>query len=100
MGSSSNKGEFFGASLLVLDMSDSDKKDLLVGAPFYSQRNRRELGRVYLYRDLQLYLKGQRTLPEAINSKNAQIGAHFGATMNSIDLNRDGFKGLTLTNFK
>ncbi len=42
-----SKGEFFGASLLVLDSLGSKQKDLLVGAPFFSLQNRRELGRVY-----------------------------------------------------
>ena len=90
-----SKGEFFGASLLVLDSLGSKQKDLLVGAPFFSLRNRRELGRVYLYRDqLQLYLRGQRTLLEVITAKSASIGAHFRATMSAIDLNQDGFNGL------
>ncbi len=51
--------------------------------------------RVHLYRDqLQLYLRGQRTLLEVITAKSASIGAHFRATMSAIDLNQDGFNGL------
>lgn len=102
--SSSNdtKGEFFGASLLSIPVGRSlDHKDLLVGAPLFSTRNRREVGRVYYYRNIQEVF---RQPPLLITPKFSRAGAHFGTTLRAIDLNLDTFTGqsvpCTLVSYK
>ncbi|KAJ6216882.1 hypothetical protein RDWZM_008039 [Blomia tropicalis] len=77
------KGEFFGSSLLVIGNS------LLVGAPLYSSRNRRDVGRVYYYQSIQLQNRRQQHI--TFTAKNSGVGAHFGTNMASIDLNMDNF---------
>lgn len=79
------KGEFFGSSLLVIGNS------LLVGAPLYSSRNRRDVGRVYYYQSIQLQNRRQQHI--TFTAKNSGVGAHFGTNMASIDLNMDNFIG-------
>jgi len=48
-GKSEAKGEYFGASLLTLDINNDKFDDLIVGAPFYSNERHREIGRIYVY---------------------------------------------------
>jgi len=44
-------GEYFGASLLAVDINNDSYTDLIVGAPFYSSLGRvpGDQGRVYVY---------------------------------------------------
>lgn len=42
-------GEYFGASLLVLDINNDNHSDLIIGAPLYSNQQHREAGRIYVY---------------------------------------------------
>ncbi len=48
-GNNSANGEYFGASLLALDINGDGIEDLIVGAPYYSDERRREIGRIYVY---------------------------------------------------
>jgi hypothetical protein len=48
-GDNNAKGEYFGASLLALDINGDRNEDLIVGAPFYSDGRSREIGRIYVY---------------------------------------------------
>ncbi len=42
-------GEYFGASLLALDINNDTIDDLIIGAPYYSNEQSREIGRIYVY---------------------------------------------------
>ncbi len=46
---SNTKGEYFGASLLALDINNDKIDDLIIGAPYYSNEQSREIGRIYVY---------------------------------------------------
>ncbi len=48
-GDSNAKGEYFGASVLALDINGDRIEDLIVAAPFYSDQRSREIGRIYVY---------------------------------------------------
>ena len=88
------KGEYFGASLLSFAVGESlDHKDLLVGAPLFSTRQQREIGRVYYYHNIQEIFHHE---PVLIIPKINRIRGHFGTTLASIDLNMDSFLGLFL----
>jgi len=43
------KGEYFGASLLALDIDNDKLDDLIIGAPNYSNETNLEIGRIYVY---------------------------------------------------
>jgi len=43
------KGEYFGSSLLALDIDGDKLDDLIIGAPSYSDEQNLEIGRIYVY---------------------------------------------------
>ena len=49
LGERQAKGEFFGGSLVALDINGDQREDLIVGAPLYSNTLHREIGRIYVF---------------------------------------------------
>lgn len=87
-------GEYFGSSVLALDLTRDGKSELLVGAPQHSlhpellDRSGDE-GKVYLY----VNSKDGLVRKEALYGSKVK-GARFGTAMASIgDINLDGFNG-------
>lgn len=87
-------GEYFGSSVLALDLTRDGKSELLVGAPQHSlhpelhDRSGDE-GKVYLY----VNSKDGLVRAEALYGSKVK-GARFGTSMASIgDINLDGFNG-------
>src|SRR5690625_1892829 len=89
LGQNDSQGDYFGASLLVVDVSGDRRGDLIVGAPLYSITNKREVGRIYYFQNV-LFGRNQ---PQIITAKVAKSGARFGNTFAELDLNRDKFTG-------
>lgn len=93
----SQLGEYFGASVLAVDLTSDGKAELLVGAPQHSLQSDvydrcGDEGKVYVY----INRKGSLEMTEAFYGSKTK-GARFGTTMASIgDINHDGFNGLFL----
>lgn len=91
-------GEYFGASVLAIDLTRDGKAELLVGAPQHSLRPETsdrsgDEGKVYVY----LNQNGKLERGEALYGNKAR-GAQFGTAMSSAgDLNGDGFNGKLFT---
>ena len=49
------KGEYFGASLLAIDINNDKMDDLIIGAPFYSDQRNREMGRIYVFMNIKVW---------------------------------------------
>jgi hypothetical protein len=88
-------GEYFGASVLAVDLTGDGKAELLVGAPQHSlspetgDRTGDE-GKVYFY----LNRNGNLEKSSALYGNKVR-DARFGTTMASVgDINRDGFNGM------
>lgn len=93
-GKNDTYGEYFGATLLSVDIQGENKGDLLIGAPMYSMVGKREVGRVYLYTNLRLARKKSAII---LMAKVARAGARFGACLASIDLNADKFADVVVS---
>ncbi|KTF92530.1 hypothetical protein cypCar_00020944 [Cyprinus carpio] len=83
-------GSYFGSCLAVTDLNNDDWNDLIVGAPFYFDRNKEEGGAVYIFmnengsfqKKASLVLKGKK-------------GSGFGFAVAAVgDINQDGFQDL------
>lgn len=87
-------GEYFGASVLAVDLTADGKSELLVGAPQHSLRPEMadrtgDEGIVYFY----LNQNGNLKKPRALYGSKSR-DARFGTAMASLgDVNRDGFNG-------
>ncbi|CAG2121140.1 unnamed protein product, partial [Medioppia subpectinata] len=75
------KGEYFGASLLALDINNDKFDDLIVGAPLYSTNRDRDIGRIY----------GTEFIKEELITGH-KSGGRFGSAMSSSDINLDGYR--------
>ena len=96
MSKNDTMAEFYGATMLVVDIDGDSQQELLVGAPFYSiSSKRREIGRVYLYGNIRQSIIGARRLysEQIIISPSKVAGSRFGANLAAVDLNLDRFKG-------
>lgn len=92
-GKNDTVGEFFGAVIQPVDIDNND--EILVSAPFYSiNAKQREIGRVYLFKNVRNSLLGYRFSFDILLSPNKKPGSRFGTTIASIDLNLDRFNGL------
>uniref|UniRef100_A0A672R5F3 Integrin alpha-3-like n=1 Tax=Sinocyclocheilus grahami TaxID=75366 RepID=A0A672R5F3_SINGR len=85
-------GSYFGGCLAVTDLNNDDWNDLIVGAPFYFDRNKEEGGAVYVFMNengsfrekASLLLKGKK-------------GSGFGFAVAAVgDVNQDGFQDLAV----
>uniref|UniRef100_A0A673G1V5 Integrin alpha-3-like n=1 Tax=Sinocyclocheilus rhinocerous TaxID=307959 RepID=A0A673G1V5_9TELE len=85
-------GSYFGGCLAVTDLNNDDWNDLIVGAPFYFDRNKEEGGAVYIFMNengsfqekASLLLKGKK-------------GSGFGFAVAAVgDVNQDGFQDLAV----
>ncbi|RWS27296.1 integrin alpha-9-like protein [Leptotrombidium deliense] len=91
-------GEYFGASVLAVDINNDKYSDLIVGAPFYSpsSKGRGDSGRIFVY--MSRGNEGKRFLdaPQIITIEK-NYGAQFGAAISEIgDLNYDGFNDIVV----
>ncbi|CAG2110873.1 unnamed protein product [Medioppia subpectinata] len=82
------KGEYFGASLLALDINNDKFDDLIVGAPLYSTNRDRDIGRIYVFL---MNDKGTEFIKEELISGH-KSGGRFGSAMASSDINLDGYR--------
>lgn len=93
-GQNESKGEYFGASLVVADVNGDRQDDILVGAPQYSSRTRREIGRVYLFQGVYFsLLHGTKSTYQLITPRVVKSGSRFGTSIASINLNHDQYAG-------
>lgn len=96
-GKNDTVGEFFGAVILPVDIKNND--EILISAPFYSiNAKQREIGRVYLFKNVKNSLLGYPFSFEILFSPNKKSVARFGTTIASIDLNLDKYNGLVYNN--
>lgn len=90
-------GEYFGASVLAVDLTGDGKSELLVGAPQHSLRPEMadrtgDEGKVYFY----LNRNGNLQKPQALYGSKAR-DARFGTAMASVgDINLDGFNDVVI----
>ncbi|KAH9501720.1 Itga9p [Dermatophagoides farinae] len=100
MSKNDTMAEFYGATMLVVDIDGDSQQELLVGAPFYSiSSKRREIGRVYLYGNIRQSIIGARRLysEQIIISPSKVAGSRFGANLAAVDLNLDRFKEVIIS---
>ncbi|XP_076328062.1 integrin alpha-9-like isoform X2 [Tachypleus tridentatus] len=84
----SQMGEYFGATVLALDLNNDKYSDLLVGAPLFSLESGSDEGRVYLYLSDGVGL--QLSSVKLIGSKT--YNSRFGSTLAKVgDLDQDGY---------
>ncbi|OTF80741.1 integrin alpha 5 (fibronectin receptor)-like protein, partial [Euroglyphus maynei] len=96
MSKNDTMAEFYGATMLVVDIDGDGQHELLVGAPLYSiSSKRREIGRVYVYGNIRQSMIGTRRLysEQIIISPLKAYGGRFGANLAAVDLNLDRFMG-------
>lgn len=93
-GKNDSLGEFFGSSILVLDIENDGDYEIVVGAPFYSTSPKlREIGRVYLYNNISRGIFKDFQDFKTILSPMIRSGSRFGTSLASLDLNLDRFNG-------
>ncbi|XP_054152420.1 integrin alpha-PS4-like [Oppia nitens] len=86
-----DKGEYFGASLVAIDINGDTRDELIIGAPIYSYKNQREIGRIYVYlRDDEVFSYLKKFLIEKIIFGH-KSGGRFGTALSSCDVNIDSY---------
>ncbi|KAM6957807.1 integrin alpha-3-like [Aplochiton taeniatus] len=81
-------GSYYGNSLAVTDLDSNGWNDLLVGAPFYFDRQRERGGAVYLYLN-----RGGAVGPEPSLTLTGPPGSGFGMALAALgDIDQDGFQ--------
>nr|XP_057904364.1 integrin alpha-3-like [Doryrhamphus excisus] len=81
-------GSYFGNAVVTSDLDNDGWRDLLVGAPFYFQRQHEEGGAVYLYKNA-----GGRFDSRPTVVLKGPAGSAFGMSLAAAgDLNQDGFQ--------
>ncbi|KAH9370483.1 hypothetical protein HPB48_020557 [Haemaphysalis longicornis] len=84
--------EYFGASLLAIDLDSDGVDDLLVGAPLYSIKDGQDEGRVYVFRS-----NGVGVYPSGHLEGHRATAARFGTAMANVgDLNMDGIQDVAV----
>lgn len=93
-------GEHFGASLVVFDINNDGRDDIIIGAPHYTNYKTPEImfdvGAVYVYYQT---TRGtyERGLPNELIMKGQTSGAQFGFAVAGLgDTNADGFNDLAV----
>ncbi|XP_012553768.1 integrin alpha-8 isoform X1 [Hydra vulgaris] len=83
-------GEYFGASVCVVDINNDGKDDLFVASPFYTVVA--DEGRVYFY------INNKNTLSFSLQLAPTSIqGARFGSSIGKVgDLNNDGYQDIAI----
>ncbi|RWS21663.1 hypothetical protein B4U80_00296 [Leptotrombidium deliense] len=82
-------GEYYGASVLAVDINNDNYDDLIVGAPFYSpiKSQRGDSGRIFVYMS-----RGSKFDQADMISIDRNPGARFGSAISNVgDLNYDGY---------
>ncbi|KAF4085336.1 hypothetical protein AMELA_G00116920 [Ameiurus melas] len=81
-------GSYFGNSITVTDLNNDDWNDLIVGAPFYFDRNKERGGAVYIF----MNENGSFQLKPSV-ILNGEKSSAFGFAVAAIgDINQDGFQ--------
>lgn len=84
--------EYFGATLLAIDLDSDGVDDLLVGAPLYSIKDGQDEGRVYVFRS-----NGVGVYPSGHLEGHRATAARFGTAMANVgDLNMDGIQDVAV----
>ncbi|XP_052466887.1 integrin alpha-3-like isoform X2 [Carassius gibelio] len=85
-------GSYFGGCLAVTDLNNDDWNDLIVGAPFYFDRNKEEGGAVYIF------MNENGSFQERASSVlKGKKGSGFGFAVAAVgDVNQDGFQDLAV----
>lgn len=86
-------GEYFGASLAVIDIDADGLDDLLIGAPLHSTHRHSDSGAVYVYRNSELWNNKQPLIISGSNTQEARFGTAIGGVA---DLDNDGFKDVVI----
>ncbi|RWS02636.1 Integrin alpha-4-like protein, partial [Dinothrombium tinctorium] len=87
-------GEYYGASLVAIDINHDGYSDLIVGAPFYSPSMNEygDCGRIFVYMS-----NGERLEHSQTISLLTNIGARFGSSITSVgDVNFDNFEDIAI----
>ncbi|XP_062859442.1 integrin alpha-3b [Trichomycterus rosablanca] len=81
-------GSYFGSSIAVTDLNNDDWNDLIVGAPFYFDRNKEQGGAVYVFMN-----ENGSFQPRASVILKGVKGSAFGLAVAAVgDVNQDGFQ--------
>ncbi|CAG2105990.1 unnamed protein product [Medioppia subpectinata] len=87
-------GEYFGYSLLSVNVNNDEFSDLIVGAPFYSNKYSYDCGRVYVYLSSG---NGFDKLKPQILSGSDTSGSRFGTSIANLgDINFDGYNEIAV----
>ena len=102
-------GEYYGFSLVTVDLTGDGYDELLVGAPMYSTSTNPEVGRVYVYRNTGVSLiyefnrefisiffpyQGNFSFFQHLIAPSSSQYVRFGHSIANLgDINGDGFEG-------
>ncbi|XP_053205262.1 integrin alpha-PS2-like [Panonychus citri] len=87
-------GEYFGYSVLIVDINGDSFDDLIVGAPLYSPNNHRrgDIGRCYIYLS-----NGETFANPVFKYGDSNPKSRFGSSMAQLgDINFDGYKDVVI----
>uniref|UniRef100_A0A3P9HVH9 Integrin alpha-2 domain-containing protein n=1 Tax=Oryzias latipes TaxID=8090 RepID=A0A3P9HVH9_ORYLA len=85
-------GSYFGNAVAVTDLNGDGWNDLLVGAPFYFQRQQGKGGAVYIYMNAGAHFESRPT-----TVLTGPPGSAFGIAVTAAgDLNQDGFQDIAV----
>ncbi|XP_077978111.1 integrin alpha-8-like [Glandiceps talaboti] len=89
-------GSYFGSSVCAVDVNGDDRDDVIVGAPYYTDRQssieKWEAGKIYVYYQNENYKFSE---PDTITGTEST--ARFGSAVASIgDVNQDGYNDIAV----
>ena len=106
-------GEYYGFSLVAVDLTGDGYDELIVGAPMYSTSTNPEVGRVYVYRNtgvslfyefkresilIFFWFQGILSFLQHLTAPSSSQYVRFGHSIANLgDINGDGFEGLLCT---